>query len=264
MRVGVRINRFDHPGGGPALAAGLGAAGAAAEEAGVSWLSVMDHWFQMDFNGRAEDPMLEACTTLGHLAARTSTVRLGVLVTGVTYRHPGLPAKTVTTPDVLSGGRATPGIGAAWYEREHAGPGVPFPPLAERFERLEETLRICPRTWDPEENGPFEGAHYRLAETLCVPPPVSRPRPGILVGGGGERRTLRPVARYADACDLFADSAEEVARKPEVLRGHCAAEGRDYDAVRKTVLYTVDPADRGRWRPSASGCPGSPGSASTR
>ncbi|MEV8089503.1 LLM class F420-dependent oxidoreductase [Streptomyces nigra] len=245
MRVGLHISRFDHPGGPPALGAELAAVGAAAEAGGLSWLSVMDHWFQMEFNDRAEDPMLEAYTTLGYLAAHTSTVRLGVLVTGVTYRPPGLLAKIVTSLDVLSGGRATLGIGAAWYEREHVGLGVPFPPLAERFERLEETLRICLRMWDPEADGPFEGRHYRLAETLNVPAPLSAPRPEIMIGGGGEKKTLRLVARYADACNLFATEPEQVAHKLDVLRGHCDAEGRDYDTIRRTVLYGGEAADRG-------------------
>lgn len=245
MRVGVHINRFDHPGGGPALGAQLAAAGAAAEAAGLGWLSVMDHYFQMEFNDRAEDPMLEAYTTLGFLAAHTSTVRLGALVTGVTYRHPGLLAKIATSLDVLSGGRATLGLGAAWYGREHDGLGVPFPPLAERFERLEETLRICLRMWDPRTDGPFEGKHYRLTETLCVPAPVSAPHPEILIGGGGERKTLRLVARYGDACNLFATSPQEVGHKLDVLRGHCDTEGRDYDQIRKTVAYSADPATQG-------------------
>ncbi|MDO0909795.1 LLM class F420-dependent oxidoreductase [Streptomyces sp. DT2A-34] len=245
MRVGVHINRFDHPGGGPALGAELAAAGAAAEAGGVSWLSVMDHYFQMEFNDRAEDPMLEAYTTLGFLAAHTSTVRLGALVTGVTYRHPGLLAKIATTLDVLSGGRATLGIGAAWYGREHEGLGVPFPPVAERFERLEEALRICLQMWDPQADGPFEGEHYRLAETLCVPAPVSAPHPEIMIGGGGEKKTLRLVARYGDACNLFSTSPEEVGHKLDVLRGHCDTEGRDYDEIRKTVLYMGEAAAGG-------------------
>ncbi|TQJ57269.1 LLM class F420-dependent oxidoreductase [Streptomyces sp. NBC_00080] len=245
MRVGVHINRFGEAGGAPALGAELAAAGAAAEAAGVSRLSVMDHYFQMEFNGGAEAPMLEAYTTLAFLAAHTSTVRLGTLVTGVTYRHPGLLAKIVTTLDVLSGGRASLGIGAAWYDREHEGLGVAFPSTAERFERLEETLRICLRMWDPEDNGPFEGEHYRLAETLCVPAPVSSPRPEILIGGGGERKTLRLVARYADACNLFVSTPEEVRHKLDVLRGHCEAERRDYDTVLKTITYSGDAADEG-------------------
>ncbi|RSN18247.1 LLM class F420-dependent oxidoreductase [Streptomyces sp. WAC 01325] len=245
MRVGVHINRFDHPGGGSALGAELAAAGAAAEAAGVSWLSVMDHYFQMEFNDRAEDPMLEAYTTLGFLAGHTSTVRLGALVTGVTYRHPGLLAKIATTLDVLSGGRATLGIGAAWYDREHAGLGVPFPPVAERFERLEETLRICLQMWDTATNGPFEGRHYRLAETLGIPAPVSTPHPEIMIGGGGEKKTLRLVARYGDACNLFMTSPQEVGHKLDVLRAHCDTEGRDYDEIRKTVVYSGEPAMTG-------------------
>ncbi|CCK25577.1 luciferase [Streptomyces davaonensis JCM 4913] len=245
MRVGVHINRFEHPGGGPALGAELAAAGRAAEAAGVSWLSVMDHYFQMETNGGAEAPMLEAYTTLGFLAGHTSTVRLGALVTGVTYRHPGLLAKIVTTLDVLSAGRATLGIGAAWYDREHLGLGVEFPPVAERFERLDETLRICRQMWDPADNGPFEGRHYRLAETLCVPAPVSSPHPEIMIGGGGEKKTLRLVARHADACNLFASSPEEVAHKLDVLRRHCDTEGRDDAAIRRTILYVGDAVNEG-------------------
>ncbi|MEU5345373.1 LLM class F420-dependent oxidoreductase [Streptomyces sp. NPDC020766] len=241
MRVGVHINRFNHPRGADALGPDLAAAGAAAEAAGVSWMSVMDHYFQMEFNGGAESDMLEAYTTLGFLAAHTSTVQLGTLVTGVTYRHPGLLAKIATTLDVLSGGRATLGIGAAWYGREHEGLGVPFPPLAERFERLEETLRICLQMWDPEANGPFEGKHYRLAETLCVPAPVSTPRPRIMIGGGGEKKTLRLVAQYGDACNLFASTPEEVAHKLDVLRGHCDAVGREYADIHKTLTHSGDP-----------------------
>ncbi|MFL6112206.1 MAG: LLM class F420-dependent oxidoreductase [Catenulispora sp.] len=242
MHVGVHINRFDHPQGSRALAAELAAAGAAAQAAGVSRLSVMDHYFQMEFNGGAEAPMLEAYTTLSYLAAHTSTVRLGALVTGVSYRHPGLLAKIATTLDVLSGGRATLGIGAAWYDREHHGLGVPYPPLAERFERLEETLRICLQMWDPDDNGPFEGLHYQLAETLCVPPPVSSPHPEIMIGGGGEKKTLLLVARYGDACNLFATSPEDVAHKLDVLRDHCEVADRDYDSIRRTITYSKQAA----------------------
>ncbi|MGW3646177.1 LLM class F420-dependent oxidoreductase [Streptomyces sp. NPDC000878] len=237
MRLGVHINRFNHSSGAAALGPELAAAGAAAEAAGVHRLTVMDHYFQMEFNGGAEDPMLEAYTTLGFLAAHTSTIRLGALVTGVTYRHPGLLAKIATTLDVLSGGRATLGIGAAWYDREHEGLGVPYPATAERFERLEETLRICLQMWDPDANGPFEGTHYRLAETLCVPAPVSSPHPEIMIGGGGERKTLRLVAQYADACNLFATSPEEVGHKLDVLRGHCDSVGRPYDDITRTLVY---------------------------
>ncbi|MGX9887987.1 LLM class F420-dependent oxidoreductase [Streptomyces sp. NPDC002276] len=237
MRVGVHINRFNHPGGPAAIGPELAAAGVAAEAAGVSWLSVMDHYFQMEFNGGAEDAMLEAYTTLGFLAGHTSTVRLGALVTGVTYRNPGLLAKIATTLDVLSGGRATLGIGAAWYDREHHGLGVHYPPVAERFERLEETLRICLQMWDPDNNGPFEGEHYRLAETLCVPAPVSSPHPEIMIGGSGEKKTLRLVAQYADACNLIVSTPDELRHKLDVLRGHCDRLGRDYDRIRKTIVH---------------------------
>ena len=235
MRLGLHINRFNQ--GAARLGPDVAAACRAAEAAGVGWLSVMDHYFQMEHNDAAEDPMLEAYTTLGFLAAHTSTVRLGALVTGVTYRHPGLLAKIVTTLDVLSGGRATLGLGAAWYDREHHGLGVPFPPLGERFERLEEALRICLQMWDPHDNGPFEGKHYRLAETLCVPAPVSSPRPEIMLGGNGERKTLRLVARYADACNLLLQSPDQVPHKLDVLRGHCDDLGRDYGEIRKTVVH---------------------------
>lgn len=234
MRLGVHVYAFTVPGGPPAIAPELARVGRAVEAAGVSHLSVMDHYFQMERILPATDPMLEGYTTLGFLAAHTSTARLGLLVTGVNYRRPGLLAKIVSTLDVLSSGRAELGIGAAWYEREHRGLGVPFPPVAERFERLEETLRICLQMWDPENDGPFEGKHYRLAETLCSPQPISKPP--ILIGGGGERKTLRLVAQYADACNLFATSPEEVGRKLDVLRTHCDAVGRDYDTIKKTML----------------------------
>ncbi|MER6207108.1 LLM class F420-dependent oxidoreductase [Streptomyces graminifolii] len=245
MRVGVHINRFNHPGGPTAIGPELAASAVAAEAAGVSWLSVMDHYFQMEFNGGAEDAMLEAYTTLGFLAGNTSTVRLGALVTGVTYRNPGLLAKIATTLDVLSGGRATLGIGAAWYDREHHGLGVHYPPLAERFERLEETLQICLQMWDPEANGPYEGKHYRLAETLCVPAPVSSPHPEIMIGGGGEKKTLRLVAQYADACNLIVSTPDELRHKLSVLRGHCDTLGRDYDRIRKTIVHTGESVTTG-------------------
>lgn len=237
MQLGIHIVAFNYPGGAQAIAPTLAKAGAAAESIGASHLSVMDHWFQMEQAAPAEDPMLEGYTTLGYLAAKTSKICLGLLVTGVTYRHPGLLAKTVTTLDVLSGGRAQLGIGAAWYEREHKGLGVSFPPVAERFERLEETLQICQQMWDPSNNGPFTGRHYQLAETLCSPQPISDPRPSIMIGGSGERKTLRFVARYADACNIFASSPEDVAHKLGVLRSHCDAEGRDPSSIRNTILY---------------------------
>jgi F420-dependent oxidoreductase-like protein len=240
MELGIHLKFFDLPEGPASTAATLARAGQAAEAAGISWMSVMDHYFQLEQSAPAAAPMLEGYTTLGYLAAHTTTVQLGMLVTGVTYRHPGLLAKIVASLDVLSEGRAVLGIGAAWYEREHRGLGVPFPPLAERFERLEETLQICRQMWDPDDVGPYEGRHYRLAETLCQPAPLARPRPPVLIGGSGERKTLRLVARYGDACNLFADDAAEVARKLDVLRRHCDDVGRDPAAVRTTLVDRSD------------------------
>jgi F420-dependent oxidoreductase-like protein len=207
----------------------------------VRTLSFMDHFFQMDWLAPAEDPMLEGYTALGYVAGLTDRLRLRLLVTGVTYRHPGLLAKIVSTLDVLSGGRAELGIGAAWYEREHRGLGVPFPPVSERFERLEEAIQICNQMWS-DDNGPFEGRHYRLAETLCSPQPISRPR--ILIGGGGERKTLRLVARYADACNFFG-GADEIAHKLDVLRRHCAEVGRDPNEIEVTASFRDLPGGAG-------------------
>ncbi|WP_062999734.1 LLM class F420-dependent oxidoreductase [Nocardia mikamii] len=236
MELSLHYWNFSTP-ADPALTAGAIAETARiAEEGGFAEFTVMDHYFQMEHTGVAEEPMLEAYTTLGYVAALTERMRLAVLVTGVMYRYPGLLAKIVTTLDVLSGGRAQLGIGASWYEREQRGLGVPLVPMGERFERLEETLQICLQMWS-DDNGPYRGAHYRLDETLCVPAPLSRPRPPILIGGGGEKKTLLLVARYADACNLFASSPEDVAHKLDVLRAHCAAEGRDYEAIRKTATY---------------------------
>ena len=235
MDLGFHIPVFDIDGGPTAIAGELAAVGKAAEEAGATWLSFMDHFFQIEPTGLpAEANMLEGYTSLGYLAAHTTSVDLGLLVTGVTYRHPGLLAKIVTTLDILSGGRAVLGIGAAWFEREHRGLGVPYPALAERFERLEESLQICNQMWDPADNGPFQGTHYQLAETLCSPQPINRPK--VSIGGGGERKTLRLVAQYGDACNLFGSSPDDVAHKLDVLRRHCDELGRDYDTIRKTIL----------------------------
>ena len=205
-------------------------------------MSFMDHYFQMDLVAPAEQPMLEGYAALGFVAGKTERLRLRLLVTGVTYRHPGLLAKTVTSVDVLSGGRCELGIGAAWYEREHRGLGVPFPPTAERFERLEEAIQICLQMWS-DNDGAYHGKHYQLEETLCRPVPVSAPRPKILIGGGGERKTLRYVARYAQACNLFA--GPDLARKLDVLRAHCDAENRVYDEIRKTCYYIFDVGPNG-------------------
>ncbi|HEU4947630.1 MAG TPA: LLM class F420-dependent oxidoreductase [Kribbella sp.] len=241
MKLGVHVVNFDVNGGAAAIGPTLAGVGRAAEDAGVSNLSVMDHYLQLDMAGGAGRPMMEGYTTLGFLAAHTRTVELQLLVTGVTYRYPGLLAKTVSTLDVLSGGRAMLGIGAAWYEREHAALGVPFPPLTERFERLEETLQIVHQMWS-EDDGPYHGRHYRLAETLNSPQPLRAPRPPIMVGGGGEKKTLRLVAQYADACNLFAGrpgaGPNEVGAKLAVLRTHCARLGTDFDRIRKSILWT--------------------------
>ncbi|MFI6772754.1 LLM class F420-dependent oxidoreductase [Nocardia sp. NPDC050412] len=235
MELGFHLPIFDIDGGTTAIAGELARVGAAAEASGATWLSFMDHYFQIEPTGLpAEANMLEGYTTLGYLAAHTSRINLGLLVTGVTYRHPGLLAKIVTTVDVLSGGRAVLGLGAAWFEREHRGLGVQFPPIAERFERLEETLRICQQMWDPQNNGPFDGKHYQLAETLCSPQPINRPK--VLIGGGGERKTLRLVAQYGDACNLFGSAPEEVGHKLDVLRRHCDDVGRDFDDIRITIM----------------------------
>jgi F420-dependent oxidoreductase-like protein len=240
VKLGLHYWNFSTPAEAAEIGPTLARTARIADQGGVAAFSVMDHFFQMDNAGRAEEPMLDCYTTLGYVAGATERMTLEVLVTGVMYRHPGLLAKIVTTLDVLSGGRARLGIGASWYEREQRGLGVPVVPVAERFERLEETLRICKQMWS-DDNGPFEGRHYRLAETLCVPAPLSRPHPPILIGGGGEKKTLLLVARYADACNLFGTSPAEVSHKLDVLRAHCEAEGRDYEAIEKTVLMVALP-----------------------
>lgn len=237
MKLGLHIVNFTLPGGAERLAPMLSGVAAAAEEVGISHISVMDHFFQLEMLGGAELDMLEAYTVMGFLAAHTRTIQLGLLVGGVTYRHPGLLAKTITTLDMLSGGRALLGLGAAWYEREHKGLGVPFPPLGERFDRLEETVQICLQMWS-DDNGPYRGRFYQLDETRNVPQSLHRPHPPILIGGGGERRTLRLVARYADACNLFpTEGPSSIAHKLDILRRHCATEGRDYNTIEKTMLH---------------------------
>ena len=239
MELGIHLANLTWPGGPEQMASTLAAVARATERAGCAHLSVMDHWFQMDMMAPVDNDMLAAYTTLGFLAAHTERVQLHVLVTGVTYRPPGLLAKIVTTLDVLSGGRAALGIGAAWYEREHRGLGVPFPSVGERIERLEEALQICLQMWS-DENGPYHGRHYELAETLCVPKPLSRPHPPIWIGGGGEKKLLKLVARYADVSNLIATSRDEVAHKLEVLARHCEDVGRNPDDIEKTILYVGD------------------------
>ena len=242
MKLAVHFPNFTLPGGPAALAPTLAATARAADEGGCAAFTLMDHWFQMESIGRSEDQMLEGYTSLGFLAGLTQRIDLGLLVTGVTYRHPGLLAKIVTTLDVLTQGRAFLGIGAAWYEREHLGLGVPFPPVAERFERLEETLQICRQMWS-DDDGPYRGRHYQLAETICSPRPIQPRGPRILIGGMGEQKTLRFVARYADACNLFAMDPDVVAKKIDVLIRHCESEGRDPDQIQKTIIGGPDPLD---------------------
>ena len=241
MHLDLHVSRFDWAGAPAGIGPGVAALAGCAEGIGVRTLSFMDHFFQMDWMAPASDPMLEGYTALGFVAGCTERLRLRLLVTGVTYRHPGLLAKTVTTLDVVSGGRAELGIGAAWYEREHRGLGVPFPPVAERFERLEEAIEICLQMWS-DNNGAYHGRHYHLEETLCSPMPVSVPRPRILIGGAGERKTLRLVAQYADACNIFGD-ATEVAHKLDVLRRHCDVVGRDPNEIEVTAMYRDIGAD---------------------
>jgi F420-dependent oxidoreductase-like protein len=242
MELDLHVSRFDWAGSDERIGPGVAELAQRAEAMGVRTLSFMDHFFQMDWMAPADDPMLEGYTALGFVAGCTQGLRLRLLVTGVTYRHPGLLAKTVTTLDVVSGGRAELGIGAAWYEREHLGLGVPFPPTGQRFERLEEAIQICLQMWSDDE-GPYKGRHYQLEETICRPMPVSSPRPRILIGGSGERKTLRLVAQYADACNIFG-GPEDIAHKVEVLRRHCNDVGRDPNEIEVTaMLRDVDEGD---------------------
>jgi F420-dependent oxidoreductase-like protein len=234
MRIGLQVPDFTWPGGNLTLGKDLATVARTADDAGFEFLAVMDHLLQIDYIGPAESPMLESYTTLGYLAGITSKVTLLALVTGVVYRHPGMLAKQVTTVDVLSGGRVWLGIGAAWFAEEAAALGLPFPPVAERFERLEETLQIVRQMFDGNTE-PFTGKHYQLDRPINSPAPVRRP--SIMVGGGGERKTLRLVARYADACNLF--NTPQLRQKLDVLREHCQREGRDYDSIAKTVTMPL-------------------------
>ena len=245
MKLAVHCANLSWPGGPEKLGSTLADVARTADEGGVSTLTMMDHWFQMEMLNGPFAPMLEGYTSLGYLAGITENVRLSMLVTGVTYRHPGLLAKIATTLDVLSGGRAMLGIGAAWYDREHAGLGVPFPSLKDRFEMLEEAILIARQMWS-DDDGAFEGKHYRLAETICLPKPVHGRVP-ILIGGGGERKTLRLVAQYGDACHLFVrEGYDQLVHKLDVLRRHCDDVGRDYDSIEKTIggAGAADPITR--------------------
>jgi len=235
MKLGLHLAQQTWPNGPAALSTDLAAVAKAADEAGFGYLSVMDHFFQISRYGPPEHDMLEAYTTLGYLAAHTSQVKLLTLVTGVIYRHPGLLAKAVTTLDVLSGGRAVLGLGAGWNEEEARGLGLPFPPVKERFEQLEDALRYVRQMWSSDDSG-FTGTHVTAERLLNVPQPLSRPP--ILIGGGGEKKTLRFVAKYADACNLI--NGPDLEHKLSVLRAHCEAEGRDYASITKTVASWLD------------------------
>jgi F420-dependent oxidoreductase-like protein len=239
MRVGLQVPSFTYPGGTSQLGDTFALIARRAERAGFSSFWVMDHFFQIPPVGPVEQEMLEGYTALAFAAGHTNHIKLGTMVTGVTYRHPGLLIKTVTTLDVLSHGRAYLGIGAAWNEQEHNGLGVPFPPVKERFERLEEALQIAQRMWSGSEE-PYQGKYYQLERPLNSPQTLQRPHPPILIGGVGERKTLRLVAQYADACNIFARLGdEEIKRKFEVLRQHCDAIGRPYGDIQKTTLDSI-------------------------
>jgi len=242
MRVSLQLPYFTFPD----VRGNVAEIAKTAESAGFYSMWVMDHFFQlgMPVLGPAEDPMLEAYTTLGYIAAVTETMKLGTLVTGVIYRQPGFLAKTVTTLDVLSGGRAYLGIGAAWYEREAEALGFPFPSVKERFEWLEETLQIVHQMWDESNNGVYDGQHFKLAETMNHPQNISQPHPPILIGGMGEKKTLKLIAQYGDACNFFAQAGLDVLKhKLSVLQGHCDDVGRDYAEIEKTVLATAFASD---------------------
>jgi F420-dependent oxidoreductase-like protein len=242
MHIGVSIADFSGT-SRPRLRRDLAAVARALDDAGFDLIGVMDHFFQIAGIGPPEDDMLEAYTTLGYLAACTSRARLLTVVTGVPYRHPGVLAKIVTTLDVLSGGRAWLGIGAAWYEQEARALGIPFPPLAERFGQLEEALQICLQMWSGDET-PFRGEHFDLSRPMNHPQAITRPHPPIMIGGAGERKTLRLVARYAQACNLFF-AGPQLPHKLDVLRAHCEAEGRSFDEIEKSVLFHLDTGVRG-------------------
>jgi F420-dependent oxidoreductase-like protein len=240
MKIGLQVPSFTWPGGDAAIGPRLAEIARTADNVGFYSLWVMDHFFQIPMVGKPNEPMLESYSALSFIAAQTHHVRLGSMVTGVIYRHPGILVKTVSTLDVLSGGRAYFGIGAAWNGQESAGLGVEFPPIKERFERLEETLQIARQMWSGKVSS-YEGKHFHLEETLNQPQPLTRPHPPILIGGSGEKVTLRLVAKYADACNIFAGAGEQVLRqKLDVLKSHCDKVGRNYDEIEKTCLDSVN------------------------
>ena len=246
MRLGLQVPIFTWPNGQSQLGKTFGEIAERADKAGLYSMWVMDHFFQIGFAGPPENEMLEGWTALAFAAGKTSRIKLGTLVTGVTYRYPGILVKIATTLDVLSQGRAYFGVGAAWNEEEHQGLGVPFPPVAERFERLEETLQIALQMWAGDDK-PYQGKHYQLARPLNSPQAVQRPHPPILIGGSGERKTLRLVAQYGDACNLFARMGKQVLQhKLDILREHCQAVGRPYEQIEKTTLDSIKLTRDGR------------------
>ena len=239
MRVGLQVPNFTWPNGQSNLGDTFAHIARMAERAGFYSLWVMDHFFQIRGVGPAENEMLEGWSALAFAAGVTNRIKLGTMVTGVTYRYPGILVKTATTLDVLSHGRTYFGIGAAWNEEEHRGLGVPFPPLKERFERLEEALQIACQMWADNQE-PYHGRYYQLERPLNHPRSVQRPHPPILIGGSGEQKTLRLVAQYGDACNIFAQLGDDVVRhKFDVLREHCRQLGRSYDDLEKTTLSTI-------------------------
>jgi F420-dependent oxidoreductase-like protein len=240
MKIGLQIPSFTYPGGTAVIGPRLAEIAHTADEVGFASIWVMDHFFQIRGVGQPEEPMLESYSALNFIAAYTRRARLGAMVTGVIYRHPAILVKTVSSLDVLSGGRANLGIGAAWNEQESHGLGIPFPPVKERFERLEETLQIAFQMWSGKE-GAYHAKHYQLDRALNSPQPLTKPHPPIYIGGGGEQKTLRLVARYGDACNLFSRlGLEALSQKLEVLKRHCEAEGRAYEQIEKSALDTVN------------------------
>jgi F420-dependent oxidoreductase-like protein len=242
MEIGLQIPDFTWPNGAPALGPELAAVARTADQAGFTHIAVMDHFFQIRGVGPSENDMLEAYTTLGYLAAHTEQAKLFTLITGVHYRHPGLLAKALTTLDVISGGRALVGIGAGWNEEESRGLGFPFPHVAERFERLEETIQYLLQMWS-DDDGPFHGKYYQAERLMNVPQALTKPHPPIMIGGGGEKKTLRLVAKYAQACNLF--NTPDLEHKLDVLKQHCEDVGRDYDEITKTVYQILDTGENG-------------------
>jgi len=242
MKLAVHFPDYTLPGGSASIPSVLAATAKVADEGGVDTFTLMDHWLQLESQAPVTDPMLEGYTTLGFLAGQTERISLGLLVTGITYRPPGFLSKIVATLDVLSGGRAMLGLGSGWYEREHRALGVPFPPLTERYTRFEESIRVLKQMFSDNDGG-FQGRHYQLAETICSPKPIQPGGPPLLIGGGGEVKTLALVAKYADATSMFDLGIEDVSNKLHLVREHCTTFGRDYSRIEKTLITGADPLD---------------------